>query len=122
MPWVDQREIEEMLHVEKIKMEIVAAKGVLPPKENIEALGFMTNYYVNMTGRAGKAKAMRDQMMAHYLQRDDIAIGRAEALAKGSPFGMMKSYYEKACEGYLAIVNTLKKVHEYHADVAMGKY
>lgn len=123
LPWLTEQDAERSAHVEKIRAAIAGAHGTLPPKKNAEALGFMTNYLAEVQELAGACEAMRDEYFAYLLRSDDkLAIGRAEALAKGSEFGQRKTYYERTAAAYQEMVNTFKKIHEYWESQAQAKY
>ena len=123
MPWFDQEETKEFLQVEEIRAKIVHFRGVLPPRENSESMALMAVYYSRMCERVGKFKAQRDEYFAVLLSGDDnMRIGRAEALAAGSEFGYKAKYYEAVAAGYLEIVNSLKKIQDYHEQTAKNHY
>lgn len=120
--WLLITDKQVIANVNGVKRQIQEAKGVLNPDQNSQALGMMTNYYDYMTERAGKSRAMRDQFFANLLLTDgDLSISKAEAIAKGSDFGQMTSYFEKLSEGYLEILQTLKKAQEYWSLKAQNK-
>lgn len=122
MVWMGDGEKKEIEHVDKIRDAIVAHRGVLPPKFNIEALGFITHYYSRMMERLGKYEAMQREQFADLMLNDpDLTIGKAEAIAKGSDFGKRRVFYEKVTAGYLELINTLKKVNDYWQNEAKNQ-
>lgn len=106
--------VEDMMAVEKIRFTLRENKGLLTPRENIEAMGLMAHYHTRMTERAAKYKAMKDEFFAELLSDDELKITKAKALANGSEFGQKATYFEGIAEAYLEIIQTLKKVQEYY--------
>lgn len=123
MPWMGHSEIIEVTHVDRIRDQIIAKKGLLDPGDNIRALNYMTHYYARNSERLGKWEAMQREQFAMMLLDDEkMAVGRAEAIAKGSEFGGKRVYYEHLCAGYLEIINTLKKTQEYWQSDAKNQF
>lgn len=123
MPWMSREEIDGLKHVGRIRDAVAAASsepgGMMSPAENQRALNWMALHYEKAVTRAAKAKAMRDEYFAKILQADpETKIGRAKAVAQGSTFGMMRTYYKNQAEGYLEMLNTLKKNVAYYEATA----
>ena len=119
MPWTTNEDLKIFENVDLIRQAIRANNGILIPQENTRALAIMSNFYRIMCEKAGKAKAMRDEYFAELLKQD-MAIGRAEGLSKGSEFGQKRTYYQAVADGYLEVINALKKINEYHENTAKG--
>lgn len=127
MDWMDPYEIQELEHVQRIRDAIAEAhrerNGSMTPAENQRALNHMTLHFERAVGRASKAKAMRDEYFSRLLtDSPDLAIGRAKAISQGSEFGMKRTYYKNQAEGYLEILNTLKKNVAYLEGMTRNKY
>ena len=123
MDWMGQDEIDELMHVQKIRDAIAKSNGLLTPANNQRALGYMTGYYEQATSRAAKAKAMQDEHFSKMLTTyPDLAIGRAKAIAQGSEFGMKHTFYKNQAEGYREILNTLKKNIAYYEGTARNQW
>lgn len=121
--WLTEQDEAMLKDVEDLRNIIAASHGTLPPKQNAEALGIMTNYLARVQDIAGACEAMRDEYFAYLLRSDDkLAIGRAEAIAKGSEFGQKKTYYERLGAAYQEMVNTFKKIQEYWESQAKNQY
>jgi hypothetical protein len=122
MRWMEDSEIEELIKIDKINEAVVKHNGILPPVINTQALNWMAHYYSNACERVGKNKAMRDEYFAQILHESpEIAISRAEAIAKGSEFGMKAKYYENIAAGYLEVINGFKKTQEFHSQSAKNQ-
>ena len=123
MPWMPQREIGEMEHVQKIRNAIVANEGLMTPEANQRALGYVTHYYERATERAAKAKAMTDEYFSKLLLDDpDLSIGRAKVIAQGSEFGQKHTYYKNQAEGYKEILQSMKKNIAYYEGRARNQW
>ncbi len=126
-PWMDEEEIKGLNHVQQIRNAIAEAskakEGMMTPAENQRALNWMTLYYEKASGRAAKAKAMRDEYFSSTLTTyPDLTVSRAKAMAEGSEFGRKRTYYKNQAEGYLEMINTLKKNVAYYEGTARGQY
>lgn len=123
MDWQTPEELEEYKQVEDIREQLVKDRGIMSPKLNAAAMGKMSHFYARACERMGKYKAMRDRYFAELLTLDpDMKIGRAEALSHGSEFGVKGKYYENIAAGYLEIINSLKKIQEYHEQAAKNNW
>lgn len=115
MDWQTPKELDEIAEVEYIREQILQEAGILSPAENAKSMALMAHYYARMCERVGMYKSARDSEFARLLKGDpDMKIGRAEALAYGGVAGTKAKYYENIAAGYLEIVNSLKKVQEFH--------
>lgn len=114
MDWMEPDELKELEHVAAIRSHIITKGGLLDPADNIKALNFMAHYYARNTERLGKYEAMQRELFADLLERNDgMAIGKAEAVSKGSEFGKCRVFYEQLCAGYLEMINAFKKTQDY---------
>lgn len=116
MPWMREQEIAEIAHVDQIRASIFEGDGTLDPVPNIQALNYVTHYYARNMERLGRYEALQREIFANLLMssKNPMTIGKAEALSKGSDYGMRRAFYEKMTAGYLELINTLKKTHEFH--------
>uniref|UniRef100_A0A6H1ZCC5 Uncharacterized protein n=1 Tax=viral metagenome TaxID=1070528 RepID=A0A6H1ZCC5_9ZZZZ len=121
MKWTPDEDMQIFDEVRRIQETIRQHGGTMPYERNNKALGLMGNHYAKMMEKAGKAKAMRDELFAGYLRDGGMTIGRAEGMAKGSEFGQKRSYYEAVAIGYLEMIQALKKVNDFHNNVANNK-
>ena len=120
---MDEEEIKQLEHMEKIRQAIADAKGLLLPAENQRALGYVTHYYEQSTTRSAKAKAMMDEHFSNLLTNyPDLAIGRAKAMSQGSEFGKKYTFYKNQSEGYREIMQTLKKNIAYYEGAARNQW
>jgi len=123
MEWMGEAEKKDLVHVQKIRDAISAAKGLLHPEENQRALGYMTHYHTLAMERAAQAKAMQDEEMANMLETYmDLPIGRAKAIAQGGEFGKKHTYYKNLAASYGEMINTLKKNIAYYEGSARNQW
>ena len=119
---MDDDEVLEIAKVEEIHAGIVKHKGILPPVANTSALNWMAHYYSNVCERVGKNKAMRDELMTRLLtENEDMSVAKADAIARGSEFGMKAKYYENIAAGYLEMINGFKKTQDFHSQSAKNQ-
>lgn len=123
MPWMDEAEKAELIHVQKIRDAIAANRGLMTPEANQRALNHMTHYYERATERAARAKAMTDEYFSKLLtENPDLAIGRAKAISQGSEFGQKHTFYKNQAEGFKEIMQSLKKNINYYEGVAKNQW
>lgn len=123
MDWMDDREVREVNHIAKIREAIFEHKGILSPRDTACAMSFMSQYYSKNMERLAKWEALQRELFSKLLLDDpDLPISKAEAISKGSELGKKRVYYERISAGYLEIVNSLKKIQEYHNQEAKNQY
>lgn len=121
--WIPKEITKIIDDVNKIKQNLYKHNGILPPEANTKALGFISCHHSTVLEFAGISKAQRDEYFARLLQDYlKMSIGKAEAMAKGSIFGMQFSFYEQLAAGYNEMIQTFKKHSDYHNKIAQNQY